>query len=49
MVDDLDVILAIWDKLISKFSPTMVDDLDVILDIWSWNKNNIYFLFSTLL
>ena len=32
MVDDLDSILAIWDKLITKFSPTMVKDLDVILD-----------------
>ena len=35
MVDDLNTILDIWDKQISKFSPTMVDDLNIILDIWN--------------
>ena len=34
MVDNLDVILAIWDEVITKFHPTMVDDWDVILAIW---------------
>ena len=33
MVQDLDAILAILDKLIVKFSPTMVEDLDAILAI----------------
>ena len=34
MVEDLDAILAIWEDLISKFSPTMVEDLGAILAIW---------------
>ena len=34
MVDDFDAILAIWDKLIAKFSPMMEEDFDSILDNW---------------
>ena len=34
MVDDFDAMLAIWDKLIAKVSPTMMEDFDSILAIW---------------
>ena len=30
----LNAILAIWDELITKFSPNLVEDLDAILAIW---------------
>ena len=42
MVEDLDAILAIWDQLINKFSPTIVEGLNVILAIWDELNYNFF-------